>query len=112
MLLSALPKYSDTIATTILIAACIVLFVFVVVFVSLQIYAESLYLVQVRPFFPTSVLFDAKDSKRGFEPWSSGYGKRLLFQSSWFRIQAPYTGWTFFTFICCKNCNLCLKRRK
>ena len=28
-------------------------------------------------------------------------------------IPAPYTGWTFFTFICCKNCNdVCLKRLK
>jgi hypothetical protein len=44
---SVLPKYSDTIVTVVLIAACIVLAVFVVVFVSLQIYAESLYLVQV-----------------------------------------------------------------
>ena len=26
---------------------------------------------------------------------------------------APFTGWTFFTFICCKNCNhFCLKRPK
>ena len=25
----------------------------------------------------------------------------------------PYTGWTFFTFICCKNCNaVCLKKPK
>ena len=23
-----------------------------------------------------------------------------------------YTGWTYFTFICCKNCNVCLKRQK
>ena len=29
------------------------------------------------------------------EPWSSGYGRRLMFQKSWFRIQAPYTEWTF-----------------
>ena len=30
------------------------------------------------------------------EPWSSGYGWRLMFQRSWVRIPAPYTGWTFF----------------
>ena len=24
---------------------------------------------------------------------------------SWVQIPAPYTEWTFFTFICCKNCN-------
>ena len=45
------------------------------------------------------------------EPWSSRYGRTLMFQRSWARIPAQYTGWTFFTFICFKNCNLCLKRR-
>ena len=43
---------------------------------------------------------------------SSGYGKRLMFQRSWVRFPAPFTGWTFFTFICCKNCKVCLKRPK
>ena len=43
----------------------------------------------------------------GREPWSSGYGKRLTFQRSWVRFPAPYTGWTFFTFICFKNCKVC-----
>ena len=28
------------------------------------------------------------------------------------RIPALHTAWTFFTFICCKICNVCLKRRK
>ena len=28
------------------------------------------------------------------------------------RIPAPYIGWTFFTFICCKNCIVCLKKTK
>ena len=28
-------------------------------------------------------------------PWSSGYGRRLMFHRSWVRIPAPYTGWTF-----------------
>ena len=32
----------------------------------------------------------------GWEPWSSGYGKRLMFRRSWVQIPAPYTGWTFF----------------
>ena len=32
-----------------------------------------------------------------------------MFQRSWVQIPAPYTGWTFFTFICCKNCNVWLK---
>ena len=46
-------------------------------------------------------------------PWSSGYGRRLMFQWLWVWIPAPYSGWTFFTFICCKNCNdVCLKRPK
>ena len=54
----------------------------------------------------------ANKSRTGREPWSSGYGKRLTFRRSWVRIPAPYTGWTFFTYICCKNCNVCLKRLK
>ena len=32
----------------------------------------------------------------GREPWSSGYGRRLMFQWSSVQIPAPYTGWTFF----------------
>ena len=41
----------------------------------------------------------------GREPWSSGYGRRLMFRRSWVRIPALYTGWTwvFFTLICCKK---------
>ena len=35
-----------------------------------------------------------------------------MFRRSWVRIPAPYTGWTFFTYNCCKNCNVCLKRPK
>ena len=32
-------------------------------------------------------------------------------QRSFVRILAPHTQWTFFTYICCKNCNdVCLKR--
>ena len=44
------------------------------------------------------------------EPWSSGYGRRLMFRRLWVWIPAPYTGWTFFTYNCCKNWNdVCLK---
>ena len=32
----------------------------------------------------------------GCEPWSSGYGMRLLFWRLCVEIPAPYTGWTFF----------------
>ena len=32
----------------------------------------------------------------GREPWSSGYGRILVFWRLWVRIPAPYTGWTFF----------------
>ena len=32
----------------------------------------------------------------GQEPWSSGYGRRLMFKRSWVQIPAQYTGWTFF----------------
>ena len=48
----------------------------------------------------------------GWEPWSSGFGKRLMFQRSWVWFLALNTGWTFFTFIFCKNCKACLKRPK
>ena len=50
--------------------------------------------------------------KLGGNSWSSGYSRRLILQRSWVPILAPYTGWTFFTFICCKICNLCLKRHQ
>ena len=43
-----------------------------------------------------------KNINLGLEPWSSGYGRRLMFWRSWVRIPAPYTGWTFFTLICWK----------
>ena len=47
----------------------------------------------------------------GREPWSSGYG--LMFWKFWVRIPVPYTGWTFFTLICCKIVLMfVLKRRK
>ena len=54
-----------------------------------------------------------RETSRGF--WSSGYGRRLMFQRSWVWIPAPYTGCKFgkiFTLICCKNCIGCLKRPK
>ena len=36
-----------------------------------------------------------------------------MFQTSWVQIPTPYTGWTFFTYICCQYCNdVCLKRQK
>ena len=35
-----------------------------------------------------------------------------MFERLWVRIPAPYTGWAFFTLICCKNCSACLKRPK
>ena len=36
-------------------------------------------------------------------------GGDSCFEGRGFRIQAPYTGWTF---ICCEDYNVCLKRRK
>ena len=53
-----------------------------------------------------------KEDSKGREPWSSGYGRRLMFQRSWVWIPAPYTGWIFFHIYLLKNCNVCLKRRK
>ena len=34
--------------------------------------------------------------KLGREPWSSGYGRRLVFQRSCVRIPALFTRWTYF----------------
>ena len=39
------------------------------------------------------------DGPFGWEPWSSGYGRRLIIRRSWVRIPAPNTGWTFFTYL-------------
>ena len=33
-----------------------------------------------------------------------------MFKRLWVGIPALYTGWTFFTLICCKNCIVCLKK--
>ena len=53
------------------------------------------------------------NSTFGREPWSSGNGRRLMYQRLWVQILSLYTGWTYFTNICCKNCNdVCLKRPK
>ena len=41
----------------------------------------------------------------GQEPWSSVYGWRFMFESSWVLIPVPYT-------VCCKNCIFSLKRPK
>ena len=44
---------------------------------------------------------------------SGGYGRRLMCGRLWVRIPSRYTGWTFFTLICCKICSdVCLKRPK
>ena len=48
----------------------------------------------------------------GTKPGSSGYGRNLMFQRSLVQFPASYAGWTFFISNCCKNCNVCLKRRK
>ena len=39
------------------------------------------------------------------EPWSSGYGRRLMLWSSWVRIPAQHIGWTCFTYTFCKICS-------
>ena len=47
------------------------------------------------------------------EPWSSGYGRRLMYWRPWVRIPALYNGWTFFKSICRKNCiDACLKIKR
>ena len=47
----------------------------------------------------------------GWQPRSSGYGRRLTFLRSWVRIPAQDTRWKF-TFCCCKYCNVYLKEQK
>ena len=58
----------------------------------------------------TSVICSQKHKDTGREPWSSGNGRRLMFERSWVRIPAPFTWWTFFTFIWCTNCIVSLKK--
>ena len=41
---------------------------------------------------------------------SSGYGLRLMFERLWVPIPMPYTGWTFFTLICCKKMDCLFKK--
>ena len=50
--------------------------------------------------------------KGELELWSNCYGRWLMFKRLWVRTSAMYTGWTFFTLICCKNCIVCLIRPK
>ena len=45
------------------------------------------------------------------EPWSSGYGRRLMSWRSWVWIPAPYTGWTFSTLTCYKIVLLFVRKR-
>ena len=65
-----------------------------------------------RPNKITAILNVNKDIALGGCPgtWYIGYGRRLMFQTSWVQILVPYAGWTFFTFICCKKFYVCLKR--
>ena len=46
------------------------------------------------------------------EPRSSGYGRRLMSEGCGFESQHRRLDGHFFTYICCKNCNICLKRPK
>ena len=56
---------------------------------------------------------DIKQQKRmGSSPGLVVMGGDSKFQRLSVRISAPFTGWTFFSFVCCKNCKVCLKRWK
>ena len=48
----------------------------------------------------------------GQETWSSGYGKRLMSESCGFECRHLILDGHFFSYNCCKNCNVCLKRPK
>ena len=56
-----------------------------------------------------STLVEITASKVRIQPRSSGYERRLLFQRLCVRIPAPYTGWTFFTYIFVVKFVMCLK---
>ena len=76
----------------------------------------SMHRIQLMLLFPVpceSVLNKHILSTRRY-PRSSGYGRRHMFNRSWVRIPALYTGrtWLFFTLISWKNCIVCLKRPK
>ena len=53
-------------------------------------------------FLNRAIKIQFNGSVYGWEPWFSGYGRRLMFWRSWVWIPVPYTGWRFFTIICCK----------
>ena len=57
---------------------------------------------------------EAKNTKekKGREPWSSGYVRRLMFQRSWVPIPAPYTGWSFSHIFVVKIVMMFFKRQK
>ena len=52
------------------------------------------------------------DAKNKFEPWSSGYGRRLAFKRLWAQIPAPDTYFMDVFTLYCKNSHVCLKRPK
>ena len=54
---------------------------------------------------PSNTFYVLKQVLIGREPWSSGYGRRLMFQRSWVWIPTQYTGWTIFHIpIWCTKC--------
>ena len=60
--------------------------------------------------YPNKLL--RKEWVGGWEPWSSGYRRRLIIRRLRVRIPAPDTRWTFLILIYCKICIVCLKRPK
>ena len=44
--------------------------------------------------------------------WSSSYGRRHMLQRLWVWNPAPYTRWSFFTFVFVVKKLMCLERRK
>ena len=65
--------------------------------------ARHLNVVLVTDLTKVKLTINVGGSKIKFNPKGGRYGlRRLMSWRSWVRIPAPYTGWTFFTFICCK----------
>ena len=44
----------------------------------------------------------------GQDPWSSGYGRKLMFQRLWVQIPTQYTGLTFFHILFVVKIEMCV----
>ena len=73
-----------------------------------QTFISEIYLVTINCIEKTKI----KKKTPGREPWSSGYGWRLMFDRSWVQIQPHIMDGHFFALICCKNCIVFFEKTK